>query len=266
MAKSVVKTKKLSIRRSCKLVNISENCYNYDSKNSADNSYIADLLIDLTTKHRTWGFKLCFLYIRNVLGKQFNHKQVYRIYCELYLNLRIKPKRRIKREKPKPLAVATKPNQIWSMDFMHDNLADGRKYRLLNIIDDYNRECLETEVDFSLPSYRVERSLNRLIEQRSKPYAIRCDNGPEYISNSLRSWAIKNHIELCYIQPGNPQQNGYFERFNRTMRYELLNQNIFDDIEQVRLKSTQWLWTYNNERPNMALGGFPPRIKLLQAT
>lgn len=91
--------------------------------------------------------------------------------------------------------------------------------------------------------------MNRLIEQRSKPCAIRCDNGPEYISNSLKAWAIINDIELWYIQPGNPQQNGYVERFNRTMRYELLNQNIFDDIEQVKLKSTQWLWTYNNERP-----------------
>jgi len=121
------------------------------------------------------------------------------------------------------------------MDFMHDNLA----YRLLNIIDDYNRGCLETEVDFSLPSYRVERSLNRLIEQRSKPCAIRCDNGPEYINNSLKAWVIRNGIELRYIQPGNPQQNAYVERFNRTMRYELLNQNIFNDIEQIRLKSTQ---------------------------
>ena len=160
------------------------------------------------------------------------------------MNLRIKPKKRIKRSKPEPLTVATRPNQVWSMDFMHDNLSNGKKYRLLNVIDDYNREGLDCEIDFSLPSYRVEKVLKRLIKQRSKPKAIRCDNGPEYISNSLKEWARKNKIQLWYIQPGNPQQNGYVERFNRTMRYELLEQNLFESLDDIRLESTQWLWDY----------------------
>jgi putative transposase len=262
MAKFVVRHNNLSIRRSCRLLCISETSYRYANKNSSENVKISNILLDLTNEHRTWVFMLCYLYIRNVMGCRFNHKRIYRIYCDLCLNLRIKPNRRIKRDKPQPLHVAKKPNHIWSMDFMHDNLSNGRKYRLLNIIDDYNREALETEVDFSLPSFRVERSLNRLIEQRSKPMAIRCDNGPEYISSSLKAWASKNKIELWYIQPGNPQQNGYVERFNRTMRYELLNQNLFETIDQVRLKSTQWLWTYNNKRPNMAVGGIPPVFKV----
>ena len=261
MAKAVALKYGFSIRRVCRLFHISETTYHYVSKLNDDNDLIAKLLLEITSEHRTWGFQLCYLYIRNVLQVHFNHKRIYRIYCELCLNLRIKPKRRIKRERPEKLAIAQFQNHIWSMDFMHDNLMDGRKYRTLNIIDDYNREALESEIDFSLPSTRVIRVLNRLIEYRSKPFAIRCDNGPEYISDILKCWAKKNDIELWYIQPGNPQQNGYVERFNRTMRYELLNQCLFESIEQVKQQSTQWIWMYNNVRPHMANGGMPPVFK-----
>ena len=261
MAKEVMLSKGLSVRRVCRLFCISETTYRYTSKLNDDNERIAQLLLGITNEHRTWGFQLCYLYIRNVLKLQFNHKRVYRIYCELCLNLRIKPKRRVKRERPEKLASAQFQNHIWSMDFMHDNLIDGRKYRTLNIIDDYNREALETEIDFSLPAARVIRTLDRLIEHRDKPFAIRCDNGPEYISESLKQWAKINEIELWYIQPGNPQQNGYVERFNRTMRYELLNQCLFESIEQVKQQSTQWLWMYNNVRPHIANGGMPPVFK-----
>ena len=148
-----------------------------------ENQQIADLLIKLTDENKNWGFGLCFLTLRNVLGLPYNHKRVYRIYCELELNLRIKPKRRIKRAKPIPLAVPDRINQSWSMDFMHDGLTDGRGFRLFNVIDDYNREALTVEVDFSLPAGRVIRSLNQLIEC-GKPVQIRCDNGPEYISQT----------------------------------------------------------------------------------
>ncbi len=144
------------------------------------------------------------------------------------------------------------------MDFMHDQLEDRRCYRVLNIIDDFNREGLAIEIDFSLPAERVIRTLNRVIEWRGKPGAIRCDNGPEYVSAKLMEWAKKEEIELLYIQPGKPQQNAYIERYNRTVRYDWMNQNIFAGINQVREHSTQWLWHYNNERPNMALGGITP--------
>lgn len=136
-------------------------------------------------------------------------KRVYRIYKELELNLRIKPKKRIKRETPEPLSVPEAPNEVWLMDFMHDQLSDGRSIRLFNVIDDYNREGLEIEVDFSLPSERVIRTLERIIEWRGKPKIIRCDNGPEYISQKLQNWAEKQKITLQYIQPGNPQQTAY---------------------------------------------------------
>jgi putative transposase len=177
----------------------------------------------------------------------------------LALNLRIKPKRRLVREKPEALAVPKAINQCWSMDFMHDQLQDGRHYRLFNVIDDFNREGLAIEADFSLPSERVVRALNHIIEWRGKPKQLRCDNGPEYVSRLLANWAKQNDIELLFIQPGNPQQNAYIERYNRTVRYDWLNQHLFNNITEVQVLATQWLWTYNNERPNMAIGGLPPR-------
>ena len=125
-------------------------------------------------------------------GFGWNHKRIYRIYRELELNLRIKPKKRLVRERPQPLAVPETINQVWSMDFMHDQLADGRSFRLFNVLDDFNREGLGIEVDLSLPSARVIRSLEQIIEWRGKPAVIRCDNGPEYISGALLSWAQRH--------------------------------------------------------------------------
>jgi len=262
MAMRVVQEKQVTVRLACKAFSISEYCYRYEAKLNEENEIIADWLIRLTHNQRNWGFGLCFLYLRNVKGYKWNHKRVYRIYKELELNLRIKPKKRIKREAPKPLSVPTAPNEVWSMDFMHDNLSDSRSFRLFNVIDDYNREGLEIEADFSLPSQRVIRSLERIIEWRGKPKIIRCDNGPEYISTALQNWAKKQKIKLEYIQPGKPQQNAYIERYNRTVRYDWLNQYIFNTIEEVREFATKWLWVYNNERPNMGIGGITPKQKL----
>lgn len=182
MAKEAVEQGKASIRQACLIFGVSETCYRYQPLLSDENAEIADWLIRLTHNQRNWGFGLCFLFLRNVKGFQWNHKRVYRIYRELELNLRIKPKKRLIRKKPVPLAVPESINQSWSMDFMHDQMADGRTYRLFNVIDDFNREGLTVEVDFSLPAERVRRSLNQLIEWRGKPKQIRCDNGPEYIS------------------------------------------------------------------------------------
>lgn len=195
----------------------------------------------------------------------WNHKRVYRIYRELELNLRVNPRNRLKRERPEELAVPATTNQTWSMDFMHDQLQDGRSIRLLNIIDDFNREGLGIEVDFSLPAERVIRALEQVIEWRGCPQEIRCDNGPEYISSRLRAWAMSRNIRLRHIQPGKPQQNAYIERYNRTVRYDWLNQYIFESLEEIQEQATKWLWTYNNERPNMAIGGITPAMKLKQA-
>ena len=219
LAQKTVIEKAISILLSCELFSISEACYRYKSKVSDENTIIANWLLRLAHNQRNWGFGLCFLYLRNVKGYIWNHKRVYRIYRELELNMRIKPKKRLLREKPETLAVPTAINECWSMDFMHDQLEDGRNYRLLNVLDDFNREGLAIEVDLSLPAARVVRTLEQIIEWRGKPKQIRCDNGPEYISKLLQNWADKNQIQLVFIQPGNPQQNAYIERYNRTVRY-----------------------------------------------
>lgn len=192
-------------------------------------------------------------------------ERVYRIYRELELNLRIKPRKRLKRDKPDTLIVPDQPNMVWSMDFMADRLEDGRQFRLLNVLDDFNREGLGIEVDFSLPAERVIRSLNQIIEWRGKPHAIRVDNGPEYVSGKLMEWAEKQGIALNHIQPGKPQQNAYVERYNRTVRHEWLDQNIIESIEEAQEFATQWLWTYNNERPNKGIGGITPAQRLKMA-
>lgn len=265
MATWAVKTKGRSIRRACELFGVSQTCYRYKPKLSDQNEQIADWLLRLTHNQRNWGFGLCYLFLRNVKGFVWNHKRVYRIYRLLELNLRIKPKRRLVREVPQPLSVPEAINQVWSMDFMHDNLDDGRQYRLFNVLDDFNREGLGIEVDLSLPAARVIRALDQIIEWRGRPKAIRCDNGPEYLSGALQEWSTRRGIRIDYIQPGKPQQNAYVERFNRTVRYDWLSQTMFESIAEVQDAATRWLWTYNNERPNMALGGITPRQKLAMA-
>jgi putative transposase len=262
MAEIAVARRGVSIALACRTFGVSETCYRYAPELAGENEEIADLLVGLTNARRNWGFGLCFLYFRNVQGRRWNHKRVYRIYRELELNLRIKPRKRLQRDKPDALAVPAAPNVSWSMDFMADRLEDGRAFRLLNVLDDFNREGLGIEVDFSLPAERVVRSLNRIIEWRGKPASIRVDNGPEYISGKLLAWAESLQINICHIQPGKPQQNAYVERYNRTVRHEWLDQNIIGSIEEAQSYATKWLWTYNNERPNMGIGGMTPIQKL----
>ena len=229
----------ISVRLACTAFSISETCYRYQPKLSDENAEIADWLIRLTHNQRDWGFGLCRDYLCNVKGFAWNHKRIRRIYCELELNLRIKPKRRLKRDQPDELEVPRAINMTWSMDFMHDSLRDGRSFRTFNVLDDYNREGLGIEVDFSLPALRVIRALEQIIEWRGKPLSIRCDNGPEYISNQLKAWAEKQRIRLLYIQPGKPQQNAYVERYNRTVRHEWLDQHLFESIEHARETATR---------------------------
>jgi putative transposase len=265
MAKKAVVERGMPIKWACQAFSISETCYRYEAKLNSENDEIADWLIRLTENNRTWGFGLCYLYLRNIKNFGWNHKRVYRIYKALELNLRIKPRKRLVREKPEPLTVPTEINQVWSMDFMHDQLQDGRSFRLLNLIDDFNREALAIEIDLSLPSARVIRALKQVIAWRGKPSIIRCDNGPEYVSAQIQDWAQTWGIKLEYIQPGQPQQNAYVERFNRTVRYEWLSQYYWETLDEVQLYATQWMWKYNHDRPNMALGGLTPKQRLAMA-
>ncbi len=258
MAQHAVANRRVSIRLACAAFGISETCYRYQETLNDENAKIAKWLTDLTDDESDWGFGQCFYFLRNVKGFGWNHKRVYRIYCELALNLRIKPRRRLKRNTPEPLKEPTKPNQVWSVDFMHDQLSDGRSYRLFNVIDDYKREGLAIEAGFSLPAVRVIRTLNQLLEWRKKPIAIRCDNGPEFISHEFTEWAKKHGIRIDYIQPGKPQQNAYIERHTRTIRYSWVSKHLFDTLEEVQDYATKWLWFYNHERPHQANGGKPP--------
>jgi putative transposase len=275
MAATAVEQRGVSVAVVCRTFRVSETCYRYSPLLSDENEQIADLLVGLTDARKTWGFGLCYLHLRNVKGHPSNHKRVYRIYCALELNLRIKSRKRLKRDKPDALAVPEAPNMTWSMDFMADRLGDGRQFRLLNVLDDVNREGLGIEVDFSLPAERVIRSLDRIIEWRGKPGTIRVDNGAEYISIKLLEWAEKQGVTIQHIQLGQPQQNAYIERYNRTVRNEWLDQHIIENIEpyggckqsptgqwEAQDFATLWLWTYNNDRPNMGISGITPAQKL----
>lgn len=159
---------------------------------------------------------------------------------------------------PKPLAVLPKINHQWALDFMHDTLYCGKRFRTLNVIDEATRECLTIEVDTSLPAQRVVRVMEELREQRGLPNQIRLDNGPELVAGVFADWCEEHGIELAYIKPGKPQQNGFAERFNGSFRREFLNAYLFESIDQVKEMSWDWRLDYNDERPHESLGNLPP--------
>ena len=224
---------------------------------------IAKELHQLAEHHPRWGCSKMTDYLRNQ-GHAWNHKRIRRVYRALSLHLQRKPKKRLPARTARPLVVPAEANQTWSLDFMSDTLSDGRTFRTLNVIDDYNREALWIEVDTSLPAERMVRVLEQLFFWRGKPNAIRMDNGPELISQRLADWAQKQHVELAHIQPGKPAQNAYVERFNRTFREDVLDAYLFDNLQEVREITQQWLEDYNTIRPHEALQGLSPRQFALQ--
>ena len=242
--------------RACRVVGMSRSGYRYQSRKS-DDKEIKEQLLWLAERKSRWGFKKMYDYLRNQ-GYGWNHKRIHRVYRELELNIRVKPKKRLPSREAKPLFQPEEANISWSLDFMSDNLSNGRAYRTLNIIDDFNREALWIKADTSLPARRVTRTLDMLASWRGYPKQLRVDNGPELISKELAGWAAKHHVELAFIQPGKPAQNGYVERFNRTYREAVLDAYLFDSLEGVRSITEDWLEEYNAIRPHEALGGIPP--------
>lgn len=238
------------------MLKVSRTAYRYEPIKPDDSEIVERLQIIAEHKPR-WGFRKMVQYLRNQ-GYGWNHKRVYRVYCELGLNLRVKPKKRLPSRNPKPLVQPERPNISWSLDFMSDSLINGRAFRTLNVIDDFNREGLWIEVDSSIPSERVIRVLEMIALWRGFPQQIRVDNGPELISHAFGEWAERHHIELAYIQPGKPAQNGYVERFNRTFREDVLDAYLFSSIQEVRDIAEEWLEEYNAIRPHEALGGLTP--------
>jgi len=222
-----------------------------------DDSSLIDALNQLVQKHPSIGFWKCYYRLRRK-GLACNHKKLYRVYTMLKLNIRRRTKRRIPQRIKQPLVVPQGLNKAWSMDFMTDSLVDGRRFRLLNIMDDYNRESLAIEADTSLPAARVIRVLERLVEFRGAPDSIRVDNGPEFISDRLQGWCEYHGIRLQFIQPGKPVQNAFIERKNGSMRKELLDAYLFYSLEDVRVLAEQWRHDYNHERPHESLGNVPP--------
>lgn len=225
---------------------------------------VENKLQELSEKLPTKGFWEYYGRIRNE-GLKWNHKRIKRVYNKLGLNLRRRKKRRLPTRVKQPLHVPMKMNQTWSMDFMQDSLESGRKFRCLNVIDDFNRECLAIEVDTSLSGQHVVRVLESIIELRGKPNEIRVDNGPEFISSALDQFCEKENIRLRFIQPGRPMQNGFIERFNKSLRIDVLDAFIFENLDQVRDVSEQWLQDYNQNHPHSSLGGMSPSKYLERA-
>ncbi len=250
---------KISINRACRILVVSKTAYYYTPKKKAINGEIAAYLQALADKHKRWGCDKMMLKVK-ADGLPWNHKRVHRIYCDLGLNIRVKPRKRLPRGDAKMLIQPIQSNICWSVDFMSDSLECGRKFRTFNVIDDYNREALMIEPAFSLPSNRVTLLLDVIASSRGYPEMIRSDNGAEFTSAVFKEWAEKHNVLIHYIQPGKPAQNGFVERFNRSFRTEVLDITLFRDLQEVKAISRQWMKSYNTERPHESLAGLAPMV------
>jgi len=246
------------VQRSCCCIGLSRAAYYRVpvSASVADHDVIKALNA-LVERHPGWGFWKCFKALRR-LSQPWNHKRVYRVYCNLRLNQKRRTKKRLPKRIKQPLLVPQQPNQTWSADFVSDALYAGRRFRTFNVIDDFNRECLAVEIDTSLTGTRLIRVFERLRAERGLPNVLRTDNGPEFLSGDFVAWAEANGMFIQYIQPGEPNQNAYIERFNRTYREELLSLYLFNNLSEVREATYWWRNDYNELRPHDSLGNMTP--------
>ena len=233
----------MSERRACSIVAADRKMIRYRSRRPADTELRARLR-DLANQRRRFGYRRLFILLRDQ-GEPSGVNRIYRLYREEGLAVRKRKGRRKAVGTRAPILVEAKPNARWSLDFVHDQLACGRRFRILNIVDDVTRECLAAIPDTSISGKRVARELTSLIAWRGKPRMIVSDNGTEFTSNAILRWSKEHQVEWHYIAPGKPMQNGYIESFNGRMRDELLNESLFLDLDQARQIVVAWVADYN---------------------
>jgi transposase InsO family protein len=242
----------MSERRACTLVAADRKMIRYRSRRPPDIE-LRTRLRDLANQRRRFGYRRLFILLREQ-GEPSGVNRIYRLYREEGLTVRKRKARRRAIGTRTPILVETRVNARWSLDFIHDQLAQGRRFRILNIVDDVTRECLAAIPDTSISGKRVARELTGLIGTRGKPGMIVSDNGTEFTSNAILGWAKDHRVEWHYITPGKPMQNGYIESFNGRMRDELLNESLFMDLDQARNLIGAWITDYNTARPHSSLG------------
>ena len=242
----------MSERRACAVIAADRAMIRYRSIRPDDRA-LRTRLRSLAQERRRFGYRRLFILLRRE-GETSGITRLYRLYREEGLAVRKRRARRKAIGTRAPILVAARPNARWSLDFVHDQLDGGRRFRVLNIVDDVTRECLAAVPDTSISGLRVARELTALVAQRGKPGMIVSDNGTELTSNAVLKWAQDTKITWHYIAPGKPMQNGYSESFNGRMRDELLNETLFTSMAQARAVIAAWVADYNTTRPHSALG------------
>jgi putative transposase len=242
----------MSERRACTLIAADRTMVRYRSRRPPEAALRARLR-ELANQRRRFGYRRLFILLRRE-GEPSGINRIYRLYREEGLTVRKRRARRRAVGTRTPILVEARVNARWSLDFVHDQFALGRRFRILNIVDDVTRECLGAIPDTSISGRRVARELTALIQARGKPQMIVSDHGTEFTSNAILAWAIDHRVEWHYIAPGKPMQNGYIESFNGRMRDELLNESLFIDLDHARQLIGAWIGDYNTARPHSSLG------------
>ena len=241
---------KVSVNNICAVFRATRNIWYHTSK--LDDSEIIEKLQACVEKHPNRGFDNYYKRIRRE-GYKWSRNRVLRVYRELGLVRRPKKRKRLPEALRRPLKSVKEINETWSMDFMSDSFDDGRTMRVLNVIDDYNRESLAIVGSLTMPSARVIRVLEQLEEEMGLPKYIRTDNGPEFISKEYREWCKMKGVIPVYASPGTPTENAYVERFNRLFREDILDAYLFRNIKQFEIVAEKWQYDYNNYHPHSSL-------------
>jgi transposase InsO family protein len=246
----------LSERRACSIIGADRKMIRYRSSRPRD-AALRGRLRDLANARRRFGYRRLFVLLRRE-GEPSGINRIYRLYREEGLTVRKRRARRKAVGTRAPILVEARPNARWSLDFVHDQFANGRRLRILNIVDDVTKECLGAIPDTSISGRRVARELTAIVERRGKPAMIVSDHGTEFTCNAMLAWSKDTVVDWHFIAPGKPMQNGFIESFNGRMRDELLNETLFFDLDDARAKIAVWVADYNLRRPHSSLKYLTP--------